>query len=148
MITNVARALRRRLRDVADGDHGFSLIEVIVSFVLFSIVAAGATYGIVSSIKASHTSQLRIDAANIAQSFITNASAQGSNSLPAVHAESAHQFPPVPVGSETFIPVRWITFIPVTATQCAPGVSYTVSVTVSQSNSTHVLARSDSVVAC
>jgi prepilin-type N-terminal cleavage/methylation domain-containing protein len=153
MITSVTCAVRRRLTAVARTDAGFSLIEVVVSFVLFSIVAGGATYGIVSSLKASHTSQQRIDAANVAQSFI--ASTENSTSL--VQVETARQFTATVgtpsgatpnLGTELFLVQRWITFSASGETQCSPGSTFTVNVTVSQKSTGTFLARSDSVIAC
>jgi len=78
MIPRIAHAVRRRLATVTSADAGFSLIEVVVSFVLFSIVAGGATYGIVMRSCLAH-SQQRVDAASVAQSFI--ASTENSTSL-------------------------------------------------------------------
>src|SRR5690242_112758 len=73
-----------RVRSAAaeDADAGFSLLEVVVSFVVFAIVASGATYGIVNALATSHSSQQRIDAANVAQSFIASTMSNTSSVKP------------------------------------------------------------------
>lgn len=144
MNPSIPRTLRRRIHDVCADDAGFSLLEVVVSFVLFAIVASGATYAIVSALNASHTGQQRVDAANIAQSFI----AQTQTNTSAVQSETARQVATSSLGSEKFTVLRWITFTTAGATQCSPGQTFSVSVTVSQQSTGTFLARSDSVIAC
>ena len=144
MNSRFATALRRRLAMAASGDAGFSLLEVSVSFILFITVAASATYGIVNALQTSHTGQQRVDAANIAQSFIAQTESNTIN----VQPESARQVATFPLGSDKFIVLRWITFTTTGATQCSPGETYTVSVVVEQQSGGRFLARSDSVGAC
>jgi len=144
MIKRVASAVQRRLVRDGSADAGFSLIEVLVSFVLFATVASAATYGIVNALQTSHNGQERVDAANIAQSFI----AQTQTNTSSVQTETARQVATSSLGSDTFTVLRWITFTTPGATQCSPGQTFTVSVTVSLQASGKFLARSDSVVAC
>lgn len=136
--------LRRRFSDVTDPagrDAGFTLIEVLVSFVLFVVVAAAATTAIVSSQNAAHIGQQRVDASNVAQSFIasvqqnTQTSTNGTTTLTAS------------VKGEDFSVTRTIAFF-YGATACNPGGSYKVSVEVRQKQTNTFLARSDTVITC
>jgi prepilin-type N-terminal cleavage/methylation domain-containing protein len=132
----------RAVRD-GDGDRGFTLLEVLVSFVLFAIVAAGASTSIVSALNASHGSQQTVDAANVAQTFIASTQA---NTL-AVRAEDKKTYS-ASVKNEQFTVTRTINFIPARAPQCTPGITFTVNVTVAQAQTSKFLARSDAVVTC
>lgn len=127
--------------EVAGTDAGFSLLEVLVSFVIFAVVAAVAGAAIVTSLQASHTTQQRVDAANIAQSFISSARSGAQTA-----ANGTATFSPG-VTNEDFTVVRTISFLG-SATACSPGASFTVNVVVSQKQSGQLLARSDSVIAC
>ncbi|MCW2644413.1 MAG: hypothetical protein JWP07_522 [Pseudonocardiales bacterium] len=135
--------LQRRFAAVTHGDTGFSLLEVVVSFVLCSIVGASATAVIVSALKASHSSQQTVDAANVAQSFI--ASTQ-SNTI-VVRSEAGKTYA-ASVQSEEFVVTRTIVFVPSRATQCTPGITFTVNVSVAQKQTGKFLARSDAIVTC
>jgi type II secretory pathway pseudopilin PulG len=151
------RALHRRLRPsgrggVATGDEGFTLVEVLTSFTLFVVVAATATYGILGSQRASHASQQRVDAANVAQALVADARAKATT----IGVENGHVIS-TGVGNgatyarEQFTAKRWIIFSWPNATQCSPGTTFAVNVLVYQGSATdasHLLARSDSVVAC
>lgn len=134
--------LRDRLR-AAPCDAGFTMIEVIVAFVLFAVVSSTATYGIYNAIKASHQSQQRADAGGVAQSYI--ADAQGSRQT--VTTETERPFSAFN-GHERFTVLRSITFSQSGETQCAQGSSFTVNVVVKQAETGKFLARSDSVIAC
>jgi prepilin-type N-terminal cleavage/methylation domain-containing protein len=142
MSTVLGPRLRNRIRCAADDDSGFSLLEVMVSFVIFAIVAGSATTAIVSALQASHGSQQTVDAANVAQSFIA---ATQSNTI-AVRAEASKVYP-ASVLSEVFVVTRTITFTN-RATQCTQGIMFTVNVTVAQKQTGKMLARSDAVVTC
>lgn len=129
-------------------DAGFSLLEVVVSFGLFAIVAGGAMYGIDNALTASHQSQQRIDAANVAQRFIaqaitdavTVAPEQGRTVISNV-GDGTH------AASEQFTVIRWITFGGGSST-CHPGTTFTVNIEVKQAQSGVGLARSDTSIAC
>jgi prepilin-type N-terminal cleavage/methylation domain-containing protein len=142
MSSLLARA-HHRARAAADEDGGFTLLEVIVSFVLFAIVAASATTAIVSGLKASHGSQQTVDAANVAQTFIASTQA---NTI-AVRAEATKIYP-ASVKGEQFQVTRTIIFTPARAPQCSPGIMFTVNVVVTQQQTGKFLARSDAVVTC
>ena len=145
-------ALRDRLSRLGD-DAGFTILEAIVSFTLFVTVMGSAIYGIVDALNASHGSQQRVDAANVAQAFVSQArlnpqqmSKEGGTSvLSAVGPGSNGN-----AAREEFTVVRYITFSAPDETKCTPGSTFTVNVLVYQGSSTSgkYLARSDSVVAC
>jgi prepilin-type N-terminal cleavage/methylation domain-containing protein len=131
-------------------DAGFTLIEVIVSFIVFSIVAASAATAIFRAINASHVTQQRVGAAGVAQSIIANAIAQANANTAAPeqgktilsglgNGQSASK--------EEFIAVRTITFDSGGDT-CAPGTLFTVNVMVKQAQTGQFLARSDTKIAC
>lgn len=143
--------LRRRSR--LRSDDGFTLLEGIVSFVLFVAVMGAAMNAIDSSLTASHVSQQRVDAANVAQAFVAQAR---SNPQQAIGESGKQYFPAVGGGTsgnattEKFTVVRYITFAAPNESQCTPGSTFTVNVLVYQGSSTsgRYLARNDSVVAC
>ena len=141
--TRLLIALRQRLRRATcAADAGFSLLEVMVAFTVFTILCASATVAIVKALNAAHGSQQRIDAANVAQSFIASAqaAAQSAANGTSTYTASVKQ-------SEDFTVKRTITFSG-GATTCSPGAAFVVNVTVYQQQTNRFLARSDSVVTC
>jgi prepilin-type N-terminal cleavage/methylation domain-containing protein len=143
---------RHRINAAADDDGvdgGFTLLEVVVSFAIFATVMGGAMYGITSALQASHGSQQRVAAANVAQSFIAQAQANAATIAVEVDKQTdASSGKTTGVSKEEFIVHRWITFGAGGATQCSVGTTFTVSVVVDQAQTGKFLARSDSVVAC
>lgn len=126
-----------------ENDAGFSLLEVVVSFTLFAIVAGGATTGIVSALQASHSSQQRIDAANIGQlDLALDLASYRAGTMPqkTIYTKT--------LTNESFSIARQISFTPSSATACSPGVSFTVHVEVSQGQTGAFLAQTDTVIAC
>ncbi|HVU92208.1 MAG TPA: type II secretion system protein [Jatrophihabitans sp.] len=142
MPTVLPRRPADRCRAGDDDDDGFTLLEVVVSFVLFAIVAGAATMGIVNSMKAAHTSQQRVDAANVAQHFVTQA-----RSDTAEVTRRATSTQTVSVGNERFAVERTIAFDS-GATRCGDGVTFVVHVLVSNAVNEQFLARSDARVLC
>jgi prepilin-type N-terminal cleavage/methylation domain-containing protein len=132
----------RRNADESTIDGGFTVVEVMVSSILFAIVATAAITGIVNSLQSAHASQRRIDASNVAQSFIASAQANTTT----ITAEDGKAYT-ANVLSERFDVRRWVSFSNAGGTQCSPGATFTVSVTVADSDG-KFLARSDSVVTC
>src|SRR6266568_3823769 len=59
-------------------ESGFTLLEVIVSFAIFAIVAASAATAIYKAVHASHLNQQRTNAAGVAQSVIADAIAKAN----------------------------------------------------------------------
>jgi Tfp pilus assembly protein PilV len=138
--------LVQRARPGRGYDDGFTVLEAVVSFVLFAAVIGGATTGIVNSNRAAHLTQKRVDAANIAQQYVNAARANRG----AVKAGTM-TFTPAPVGHETFTGTRTIAFDDASVTRCptgATGTTFTVSVKVSDANTGAFLARSDARVLC
>lgn len=149
MIAALARrathSARSRYQRVATGsDAGFSLLEVIVSFVIFAVVAGSATAAIVSALRASHSSQQRVDAAQVALQFVSDAQRNPGSMVP----ESSKTFPTVGVKNEQFSVTRSIVFSNSGTTTCTSGMYFTVHVTVNQAQTGKFLARSDTVVTC
>lgn len=144
MIAALAHRARRRYQRIAAGsDAGFSLLEVIVSFVIFAVVAGSATAAIVSALRASHSSQQRVDAANVAQAFV----AQTQASPGQIHQESNAAYT-AQVKNEAFTVTRSIVFSNTGTSTCTSGMYFTVHVTVNQAQTGRFLARSDTVVTC
>ena len=129
-------------RDRADAEAGFTVLEVLVSFTLFVLVSATATYGIFRGISVSHLSQQRGAASGVAQSYISQAAANAAT----INAESAKVYT-ASVAGEQFTVKRTITFSN-SGNQCSKGASFTVDVVVLQAQTSAFLARNDSVVAC
>lgn len=149
MIAALAHRVRNRYLHVARGadattDAGFSLLEVIVSFVIFAVVAGSATAAIVSALRASHSSQQRVDAAQVALQFVSDAQRNPGSMQP----ESNKTFPTVGVQNEQFSVTRSIVFSNSGTTTCTSGMYFTVHVTVNQAQTGKFLARSDTVVTC
>jgi type II secretory pathway pseudopilin PulG len=123
-------------------DAGFTLVEVLVSFVLFMVVSAGAATGVVTALNASHSSQQRVDAANVAQAFVTQAIQNAIRISPSAGETVSN----VGRSDEKFTVTRWITFD--SGDTCHPGTLFTVNIEVRQSQTAKFLARSDARVAC
>jgi prepilin-type N-terminal cleavage/methylation domain-containing protein len=75
--------IKNRLRSAASGDDGFTLTEVIVSFVIFAIVATAATVAVVGGTKSTQLTNNRVTAANVAQQSLQQAQAMPRASLTA-----------------------------------------------------------------
>lgn len=156
MITSV-RSRLARLHGRDRGDGGFSILEVMISFTIFVTVAASAGVATVTALKAAHSSQQRIDAGAVAQTFIADAQAKAATIGPEGTSTSGRQFNAT-LGGEHFQVQRWITFVsvvndqltPTGGTQCSAGGLFSVNVAVyqQQAGKTVFLARSDSVISC
>ncbi|MDT4926988.1 MAG: hypothetical protein QOG01_4701 [Pseudonocardiales bacterium] len=142
-----------------EGESGFTLIEVIVSFAIFAIVAASAATAIYKAVHASHLSQQRANAAGVAQSVIADAIAQANlnkiapepgktilSTLGCVNNAQGNQCPANSAAAEQFTVTRTITFD--AGDTCSPGALFTVNVVVNQKQTGQFLARSDSRIAC
>ena len=78
---------------VSNSDDGFTLVEVVVSLALFVIVAGSATFAIVSAMRASTATDLRVAAGYVAQQEIDRLRALGPNPIVADRpASSARSF--------------------------------------------------------
>jgi hypothetical protein len=153
------RALRQRIsrrltRVTGSGEAGFSLIEAIVSFMIFSIVAASSSYAILKALNASHVSQQRVDASAIAQYWVNDAIRQASTIAeippPGItissgvgdsNGASGHY-----AEGEQFKVVETVVYD--NGGSCNTGTMFTVNVEVYQKQTNQFLARSDARVAC
>jgi type II secretory pathway pseudopilin PulG len=150
----IRRRLADRLSRMRDGqrDAGFTVLEALVSFVIFAIVATTASYGLAKSIDASHASEQRVDAADVAQYFVADA-IRRANTIPPVEGKTIYsgvggtdttgaQYAAV----EQFTVVETIAFD--NPGSCNSGTLFWVHVIVKQAQSNAFLARSDARVAC
>jgi type II secretory pathway pseudopilin PulG len=133
----------------AQRDAGFTVLEALVSFVVFAIVAATASYGLVRSITAAHGSQQRVDAANVAQVFIARAIQRAGTIAPAEgQSLYAGVGPTDSTGkdAEAFTVVETVVYD--TPGDCNVGNLFWVHIVVRQRQTDAFLARSDARVAC
>lgn len=95
----VAAELRRRSAMRRCADDGFSLIEVVVAFLLFMIVSASATVAIANATKTASTTDSRVVATNVAQQLI-----QRDRAVPVAGLTSTMNVSPTPtaVGNATY----------------------------------------------
>lgn len=133
-------------------DAGFTVLEALVSFVVFTIVATSASYGLANAIDASHVSQQRVNASGIAQQFVAEAIRQANDIAP---VEGRTTFAGVGqkdssgaqhAAEETFTVVETITYD--NPGSCITGTLFYVHVVVRQAQTNQFLARSDARVAC
>lgn len=93
-----------RLRRLRGDDSGFTLIEVVVSLVIFAVVAAASVTALSSATRTSNTSRDRVAAANVAQADLEQVRALQYPNYPT--AVTAHT---VTVGNRTYTVSRAIT---------------------------------------
>jgi type II secretory pathway pseudopilin PulG len=132
-------------------DAGFTLIETLVSFLIFTVVATSAAYGINNALQASHVAQQRVDAADLAQYFISDAILR-ANTIPPVEGKTILSNISTKDTSgnhnsqqETFNVIETVRF---DTGSCNSGRLFTVNVEVHQAQTNQFLARSDARVAC
>jgi prepilin-type N-terminal cleavage/methylation domain-containing protein len=123
---------------VAD-DAGFALLEVLVAFVLFAIVAASATVAIANSISVSNTTRNRVTATGLAQAAIAKARADATT-LMATPAETST--------SGAYTVVRTVTVPVVNGVRCPAGEAMPVTVSVTWRQHGNRSVRVDTVIAC
>lgn len=70
-----------RRRAVAETDAGFSLLEVIVSFLIFAIVATCATYSVINGSRAEAQTRRAVVATNLAQQAVEQARVMDQSEL-------------------------------------------------------------------
>jgi len=121
-------------------DGGFTLLEVVVSFTIFAIIASAAVVAIVNGIKVSDYTSDRVQAANVAQAVLQQAQANPSGVIatptPAPSITS--------VGGKSFVVARTAS-VPA---GCPAGSSIPVTVVVSWTNGSSRQVRMDTVIAC
>ena len=148
--------IQRRLRRGADTlDSGFTLLEALVSFAVFAIVVTGASVAIVKALRASHSTQQRIEAADVAQYYVANAIREANTiaeipapgtSFPAGVGDDEQAQKSGIAESEGFKVVETVIYD--TGGSCNTGTMFTVNVEVYQQQTNQFLARSDARVAC
>jgi type II secretion system protein I len=132
----LARRVWHRVRHATSNDAGFTLLETMVSFAIFAIVAAGATAAIATGITTSNTTRDRVTAASLAQAAIAKARAD----VTTLEASTAT----TTTTSGRYTIVRKI-HVP---TGCPAGQTIPVTVTVTWANGGGRGVRMDTVIAC
>lgn len=131
-------------------DAGFTVLEALISFVVFAIVASSASYGLVKAIAASHASQQRVDAADVAQFILGNVLRTANTQTP--HEGTSH-----PAVGDTSTSGAYASDEEFTATEtvvfdtpgsCNTGTAFWVHIVVRQRQTNAFLARTDARVAC
>ena len=69
-------------QDEDNNDAGFTVLEALVSFVLFAVMAGASITAIVNATQSSNLSQNRVTAANLAQQDLQQARAQEPPNYP------------------------------------------------------------------
>jgi type II secretory pathway pseudopilin PulG len=140
-----------RLR-VTQRDAGFTVLEALISFVIFAIVATTASYGLVEAIDASHTSQQRVDAADVAQFILGNVIRTADTAAPEEgktifsHVGGQDAAGVEHASDEEFTAVETVVFD--TPGSCNSGTLFWVHIVVRQAQTDTFLARTDARVAC
>ena len=146
------RVRARWAATVGTRDTGFTLIEAIVSFVIFVTVATSTSVVIYNMQRTARVSQQRVDAADVAQTIVADAIVRSATIAPVAGQQILStlgdfcQSTGVQTSEcEQFTAVENVTF---DNGSCNTGRLFTVNVVVSQRQSSQVLARSDARVAC
>jgi Tfp pilus assembly protein PilV len=139
MAPRLTQRLSHRFGCAADSDSGFTVLEVVVAVTLFIIVTTASATAIIGNITASKSTQQRVRAANLAQSFL--AEFQASKTLPSSLPTSG------PDGYGVSVSLS-----PGLTSTCATGSTRTVTVLIWAPNVSTAtgtpIARTDSVLAC
>ncbi len=143
-------ALCHRLSRVTrDGDDGFTLVEVIVAFVIFMVVAGGATFTVLGGLQSSRATHSQVSGTNVAQQEIERARSMPRASLTATPTATTTTV----LGSEKYTSTRTISYLP-NGASCPTGIAtdaphkIAVTVTVTWPSSKGKTIRMDTVLAC
>src|SRR5262245_46321268 len=147
--------LANRLRGGRPGPHrsseaGFALTEIIVSMVMFAIIATAATYAVTSGINSSGASRDRVGAANVAQQQLEQARAMPRANLIAAPTATST----ATVGANQYTVTRTVGYLPAGSTSCPTAVAtdaaheITVHVDVTTVGETPRTVGMDTVIAC
>jgi type II secretory pathway pseudopilin PulG len=129
------------LARLADDDGGFTLVEAMVAFALFTIMATTATFGLVQIIRATNTNKDRVAAANLATQEVERLRGQHNANQ---QLDSAAQTSSLHGTSFTVTP----TLNPIATATCPDGTSRGVTVMVTWNGSGSHPVRYDTVLAC
>ncbi len=121
-------------------DAGFTLAEVIVSIVLFTVMSVAATTAILTTVKLTNRNENRVLAANIAREQIENLRLANTTSA-SVLDEGTHS---VQLKNKTFMVTTALS--PSAGTSCTSGSWRLTTVTVTAAG--QQLVRYDAVLAC
>jgi len=140
---SVPRLIQRvsaRVRYARSADAGFTLLETIVSFIIFAFIAVSATAAIANSISTSSATKHRVAAANLAQQTIAKARAD----------QTALKATPNTTTTDGAFTIAQTAVVPTSgATSCPVGSSIPVTVKVSWKDDSKVRSvRMDTVIAC
>lgn len=92
-------------------DGGFAIVEIIVSMIIFAIIATGATLAIMGGMKAGTGNQNRVSTSNIAQQAIEKAEQTDKATL----ASATY---PASAGKQNFTVTRTVSYTPAGSTSC------------------------------
>jgi type II secretory pathway component PulJ len=142
--------LRRRMRRAAGtSDAGFTLLEALVSFVVFATVLVSASVAIVNAMHASHITQERVQAADQAQAIVAEA-IRKANTIAQIPPPGETLNPHIGDNAGTertdFKVVETVVYD--NGGSCDTGTMFTVNVEVYLVQTGRFLARSDARVAC
>lgn len=127
----------RAFHGAADGEGGFTLLEVVISVTLFVIAATAAGVAILGNTQSSHLSQERVRAAGLAQAEL--AKIRPGKTLPQAFASASSDGYRIAVSVDPNTPT------------CPAGTTRAVSVLVFAPNASAdagPMARTDSLVSC
>ena len=132
-------------------EGGFTLIEVVVAIVLFSIISASAIAAISSAIKTSNLTRYRIAATNLAQQNLELARQQPTGLATATATAST-----AAIGRQTYTVSRNVSVSAVATptgttsatSSCPVGSVLQVSVQVRWGAAANQVVRQDTVIAC
>lgn len=128
-----------RRSDVPDRDAGFTVLEMLISFVVFAIAAASATAAIANSIKVSNTTDNRVTATGLAAAAIDQARADTTSLI---------SNPDTTTTTGAYTVTRDATVPEAGGIRCPAGSTIAVSITVTWRDGQSRLVRVDTDIAC
>lgn len=136
-----ARQLRRVPLEPVESpsDAGFTVLEILVSIVIFAIVASSATLAIVNGIKTTNSSNNRVTATSLAQAALTKARADMTSLMATPTATTT---------SGAYTIARSATIPVSNGVQCPVGQEMPITVTVTWKQGGTRSVRIDSAIAC
>lgn len=120
-------------------DAGFTVLEMLISFVVFAIAAASATAAIANSIKISNTTDNRVTATGLAAAAIDQARADTTSLI---------ADPDTTTTTDAYTVTRHATVPEAGGIRCPAGQTIAVTVTVTWRDSGSRLVRVDTDIAC
>ncbi|MCW2602759.1 MAG: prepilin-type N-terminal cleavage/methylation protein [Pseudonocardiales bacterium] len=128
-----------RCHTASTGDAGFTLAEVLIAMVIFTVAALAATSGIIAAMHTESRTESRVVAANLARDEIEKVRSAAKSA--AVSTLPSVTYPPVARNGEAFVVTRTLG-----SPACTGGLrSVTVQVSWPRSSTP---VRSDTVLAC